>query len=197
MDIFRIFICIIVYTCICGCIPESVQEVQAEFISVTDSKPCTDSLYIEWTKERDCPKTVNPRFIELLYVIKNFSSETIYVPLKGWNDSVVESSIIVDLIDENKTIKPIVNIKKIPYDSNYINPGDSMIVFVELNHFDKWASKRINTNTDIDTILSIMRLQYSKSIIDKKDGYEIPNIKFDNKPQYNYVIPRGASIDAL
>lgn len=72
-----------------------------------------------------------------------------------------------------------------------------MIVFVELNHFDKWASKRINTNTDIDTILSIMRLQYSKSIIDKKDGYEIPNIKFDNKPQYNYVIPRGASIDAL
>lgn len=75
MDIFRIFICIIVYTCICGCIPESVQEVQAEFISVTDSKPCTDSLYIEWTKERDCPKTVNPRFIELLYVIKIFQAK--------------------------------------------------------------------------------------------------------------------------
>ena len=110
----------IIMLCLCGCANYTAKKVQGEFLCVTDSKPYADSLFAEWSKERNA---INPRYIELQYVIHNYTSEEMYFPVQTRSDSIVTSSINVYLLDKEDTIRPVFYIKKVPYNSNLIRNG--------------------------------------------------------------------------
>lgn len=190
--LFLIFLC----CCISSCVSNTVNEVRAEFWCTRDTKPCSDSLYEEYVRENPAKKHLNPRFIELAYSIKNVSNETIYLPLVTWlgNPVNTESTIKASFVFPNDTITPYISISKSPYKSNYINAGDSTLVFIKIMNFDEWESGEINVGSDIDTILSHLRLQYIKSPKDEIEDFHIPDIRFDSLPHVKYVIPRGADI---
>ena len=130
----KTFIMSFILFCLCGCTNEATKNVHGEFLCVTDSKPYSDYLFTEWLKEGNA---INPREIELQYVIHNYTVEKLYLPIQTWSDSTTHSSINVFFINKKDTIYPIYSIKKIPYKSNYICKGDSLIVFVKIYNFEK------------------------------------------------------------
>lgn len=175
---------------ICGC-TNDVSIIQGRFLCVTDSKPWSDSLYTEYIKEGN---NINPRYIELQFVLNNETDEKIYLPIKTFSDTVAKSSIEISFIDKSDTIHPHFFIKKSPCDSNYLCKGDSMTLFITISHFQKWSKKGIDVNTDIDTILDKIYLEYIKSPEDLKKGCYIPDIVFERQPLYYYEIPQDKSI---
>lgn len=185
------FLLAIVTLCFCGCANNAIKIVQGEFVSVTDSRPYSDSLYAEWSQEGHL---TNPRYIELQYIIHNNSDEKMYLPIQTWSDSTVKSSINVYFMDKADTIFPHFYVKKSPYNSNYICKGDSMIMFITINQFQKWSKKGIDVSTNLDTLINRLHLEYLKSSEDVKEGFEIPDIRFGSSPQYYYEIPRDRSI---
>ena len=191
MDGNKKFMFAIILLCFCGCTNDATKIVQGEFLSVTDSKPSSDSLYAEWSKEGN--KT-NPRFIELCFSIHNRTDKKLYLPILSWSDSTIRSSINVYFVDKADTICPIYYIKKSPYNSNYICKGDSMMLFIEIVNFQKWCKKGIDVSTNLDTLLNRLHLEYTKSSEDAKEDFIIPDIIFDSLPQYYYEIPRDKSI---
>lgn len=177
--------------CFCGCVNDATKIVQSEFTCVTDSKPCSDSLYAEWSKGGIF---INTREIELCYTIHNDTKEIIYLPIRSWSDSTVESSIKVYFINEMDTICPHFYVKKIPYNSNHICKGDSTMLFITICQFYKWSKKGIDVNTSLDTLINRLHVVYNKSLKDVKKNSEIPNIKFDKLPMSYYEIPQDKSI---
>ena len=119
-----------------------------------------------------------------------------YIPFRTWLDDTYESSIKAVLIKDNDTICPLINVSKC-YKTHYINPGDSMYIEVKLFTFEEWDQNEYYVNNDVDSLLSRLRLQYCKSPKDEVEGYDIPDIKFGNKPKIYYVIPRGGNIDPV
>ena len=117
-----------------------------------------------------------------------------YLPIKTWSDSTVNSSIIVYFLNKTDTIRPIYYTNKIPYNSNYICRGDSMILLVKIINFQKWNKKGIDVSTNLDTLIDKLHLEYRKNLDDVKKDFEIPDIKFGNMPQFYYEIPRGGNI---
>ena len=177
--------------CICGCVCNSPKVVRGKFLAVTDSKPNTDSIYAERLKEGHA---INPRYIELCYTIHNYTDEKMYLPIQTWNDSITKSSINVYFIEETDTIYPILDVKKNPYDTNYISKGDSLLLYIKVINFEEWSKNGIDVNTNIDTLINRLHVEYRKSPADEKDDYEIPNIEFGKSPQFYYEIPRDESV---
>lgn len=194
MDMNRSFVLAFIGLCLSGCTNYMIREVEAKFIAIKDSKPCSDSLYSEWSENVN---TSNPRFIELQYHIHNHTENKMYLPIKTWSDSTVKSFIDVYFLNKADTVRPVYSTKKIPYDTNYICKGDSMILFVKIIQFEKWSKNGIDVGTDIDSLINKIHMEYHISQEDLIKGYEIPIIKFDKSPQFCYEIPRGSSIDPL
>lgn len=180
----------IIMLCLCGCANFTSKKVQGEFLCVTDSKPYADSLFAEWSKEGNA---VNPRYIELQYVIHNYTDEEMYLPVQTRSDSTATSHINVYLLDKEDTIRPVFYTKKVPYNSNLICKGDSMTLFIEIRDFEKWSKKGINVNTHVDSFINRIHVEYIKSNDDKKDDFDIPDIEFGVSPQFYYEIPRDMS----
>lgn len=180
-----------VLTYFCACANNSSKIAKGEFLSVTDSKPSTDSIYAERLKEGP---SVNPRYVEFCFAIHNYSEEKMYLPIQTWLDSITTSSINVYFTNETDTIHPDFRVDKKPYDSNYICKGDSLLLFIKVYNFEKWNVKKIDVNTNIDTLISKLNLEYIKSPKDIKEEYEMPDIEFDKWPQFYYEIPRDRSV---
>lgn len=180
----------IIMLCFCGCANYTTNKVQGEFLCVTDSKPYADSLYSEWSKEGNA---INPRYIELQYVIHNYTDEEMYLPVQTRSDSTATSHINVYLLDKGDTIRPIIYTKKVPYNSNLICKGDSMTLFIEIRDFEKWSKKGINVNTSVDSLINRIHVEYIKSDNDKKEDFDIPDIEFGVSPQFYYEVPRDMS----
>lgn len=174
-----------------GCTNNTISRVQGKFLSVTDSKPCSDSLYSEWSKGGN---STNPRYIELCYTVHNYTNEKMYLPIHTLSDSTAESSIDVYFIDETDTICPHFYVKKVPYNSNYICKGDSMMLFITISQFQKWGRKGIDVSTNLDTLINRLHVVYHKSLKDLNKEYEIPDIKFGKSPKLYYEIPRDETI---
>lgn len=187
----KIFTYSFVLLCICGCVNNSPKVVRGVFLAVTDSKPSTDSIYAEWLKEGH---SINPRYIELCFTIHNDTDEKMYLPLHTWSDSTAKSSINVFFTDGKDTIYPIYDVRKNPYNSNYICKGDSLLLFIKVYNFEKWGKDGIDVNTDLDTLINRLHLEYRKSSDDEKEEYEVPDIEFDKWPQFYYEIPRDRSV---
>ena len=187
----KTFLIAIILLCLCGCVNDTKKIVKGEFLSVTDSKPCSDSLYAEWSKKGHY---INPRNIELCYVIHNYTDEKMYIPIQTMSDSTVKSSINVSFMDKTDTIHPHFYVKKSPYNSNYICSGDSMLLFITISQFHKWGKKGINVNTDLDTLIKRLHLENLQSLEDVKEHFEIPYIEFGDAPQFYYEVPRDKSI---
>ena len=185
------FLLSLIFLCLCGCTNKETRVVEGEFIAVTDSKPCSDSLYAVWSEHGNF---TNPRYLELPYLIHNYTEEKMYLPIKNRSDSMVDSSIDVYFLNKTDTIRPIYYIKKIPYNSSYINRGDSLILFIDIINFEEWSEKEINVSTNLDTLIDRLHLEYHKSQKDVKEGFVIPDIRFDNLPRFYYEIPRGGNI---
>ena len=187
----KLFLSAFILTYFCACTNTSSKIVQGEFLSVTDSKPRTDSIYAERLKEGP---SINPRYLELCFTIHNYSDEKLYLPIRTWSDSITKSSIKVFFTNEADTICPYVRIDKNPYNSNYICKGDSMILLVKIANFQKWSKKGIDVNTNIDTLISKLHLEYIKSPKDIKEDYEIPDFELGKFPRYYYEIPRDRTV---
>ena len=187
----KIFLYSFILLCICGCVGNSPKVVKGVFLAVTDSKPSTDSIYAKWLKEGH---SNNPRYIELDYTIHNNTDENIYLPIQTWSDSITRSSIKVYFTSKKDRIYPTIHIAKNPYNSNHISKGDSMLLTIKVMNFEEWSRKDINVNTNIDTLISRLHIEYQKSTEDEKEDYEIPDIEFDKWPQFYYEIPRDQSV---
>lgn len=194
----KYFIVLILCIIISGCYSEDVSVVYAELVSVTDSKPCSDSVYIEILNEEPDSLWINPRSIRLWFEIRNTTNKPIYLPMKNWTGSSMDESFVQPyIVAKEDTIYPYARVTKIPYDNNIFTSGDSMLLFVDLRRFEKWSTKDINASTDLYTILAKVRLKYNRSPNDEKEGYKIPDIKFDTIPQFYYVIPRGKNLPEI
>ena len=83
----KLFLSAFILTYFCACTNTSSKIVQGEFLSVTDSKPRTDSIYAERLKEGP---SINPRYLELCFTIHNYSDEKLYLPIRTWSDSITK-----------------------------------------------------------------------------------------------------------
>lgn len=179
----KIVFCVLI-ACIVGC--QTEYKTNAKFVCVTDSKPCTDSLYeIEG-------RHYNGRNIQFRYLIKNDTQESMYIPIRTRNNEN-HSSVKILLVNEKDTIVPKYEIKKIPFDSDIINVGDSMWINIEIFRFPDWQNDKITVNTDVHDIVNMLRVEYIKDVKDKKIGFNQYDVKFEqNHPNVNYFeIPRG------
>ena len=184
----RILLSIFILLCLCGCNKTTV--VHGVFLAVTDPKPNTDSIYTE----RIIGYNIISRYIELCFTIHNNTEKKMYLPLQTWSDSITKSSVNVYFTDGNDTIYPSYVVRKNPYNSNYISKGDSMLLTIKVINFEKWSGKDINVNTNIDTLISRLHIEYRKCAEDEKEDYEIPDIEFEKWPQFYYEIPRDQSV---
>ena len=184
----RILLSVFILLCLCGCNKTTV--VHGVFLAVTDPKPNTDSIYTE----RIIGYNIISRYIELCFTIHNNTEKKMYLPLQTWSDSITKSSVNVYFTDGNDTIYPSYVVHKNPYNSNYISKGDSMLLTIKVINFEKWSEKDINVNTNIDTLISRLHIEYRKSAEDEKEDYEIPDIEFEKWPQFYYEIPRDQSV---
>ena len=157
----KIFTYSFVLLCICGCVNNSPKVVRGVFLAVTDSKPSTDSIYTEWLKEGH---SINPRYIELGITIHNDTDEKMYLPIRTWSDSITKSLINVFFTDGKDTIYPIYDVRKNPYNSNYICKGDSLLLFIKVYNFEKWGKDGIDVNTDLDTLINRLQAQMKTSV---------------------------------
>lgn len=175
----------------CGCTNNTKKKALAEFISVTDSRLCLDSLRVNSTG-RGYHSSL--RSIELCYLIHNYSDNKIFLPIRTWRDSTVKSSISVYLVNKKDTLYPHFYVKKSPYKSNYISARDSMMLFVTISQFQEWSKKSIGLDKSIDSLLDRIHLRYIKSSEDENNDFKIPDIEFSRSPQYYYEIPQDKSI---
>lgn len=180
----------LIVSCICGCVNNSPKVVRGIFIAVTDPKPNTDSIYTE----QRIGYNIISRYIELCFTIHNNTEKKMYLPLQTWSDSIAKSSVNVYFTDGNDTIFPNYVVRKNPYNSNYICKGDSLLLYIKVINFEEWSKNGIDVNTDLDTLINRLHVEYQKSPNDEQDGYEIPNIEFDRSPQFYYEIPRNRSL---
>lgn len=155
---------------------------------ITDSKPCTDSL-AEIRKN-----SYNARTLDLQFVIKNNTGKSLCIPIKTVNPS----NISVCLTNEQDTIIPKFTVKKVPYNTNIINEGDSIRLFVKLYRFPDWQSDWCNVNTDVKQIISMLRISYHGGDCSDTSTDKVV-LKFDEiQSNYTlYVIPPGAIIDEM
>ena len=186
----KILLYAFIVSCFCSCVNNSPEVVRGVFLSVTDPKPNTDSIYTE----RIIGYNIISRYIELCFTIHNNTEKKMYLPLKTWSDSIAESSVNVYFMDGNDTIYPNYVVRKNPYNSNYICKGDSLLLYIKVINFEEWSKNGIDVNTDLDTLINRLHVEYQKSPNDEQDGYEIPNIEFDRSPQFYYEIPRNRSL---
>lgn len=184
----RILLSVFILLCLYGC--NKTKVVHGVFLAVTDPKPNTDSIYTE----RIIGYNIISRYIELCFTIHNNTDEKMYLPLHTWNDSTAKSSINIYFTDGSDTIYPSYVVRKNPYNSNYISKRDSMLLTIKVINFEKWSGKDINVNTNIDTLISRLHIEYRKSAEDEKEDYEIPDIEFEKWPQFYYEIPRDQSV---
>ena len=117
-----------------------------------------------------------------------------YLPLKTWSDSIAESSVNVYFMDGNDTIYPNYVVLKNPYNSNYISKGDSLLLYIKVLNFEKWSNSGIDVNTDLDTLINRLHVEYRKSPDDEQKDYVIPDVEFDKWPQFYYEIPEDQSV---
>ena len=186
----KILLYAFIVSCFYSCVNNSPEVVRGVFLSVTDPKPNTDSIYTE----RIIGYNIISRYIELCFTIHNNTEKKMYLPLKTWSDSIAESSVNVYFMDGNDTIYPNYVVRKNPYNSNYICKGDSLLLYIKVINFEEWSKNGIDVNTDLDTLINRLHVEYQKSPNDEQDGYEIPNIEFDRSPQFYYEIPRNRSL---
>jgi hypothetical protein len=186
----KILLYAFIVSCICGCVNNSPEVVRGVFLSVTDPKPNTDSIYTE----RIIGYNIISRYIELCFTIHNNTEKKMYLPLKTWSDSIAESSVNVYFTDGNDTIFPNYVVRKNPYNSNYISKGDSLLLYIKVLNFEKWSNSRIDVNTDLDTLINRLHVEYRKSPDDEQKDYVIPDVEFDKWPQFYYEIPQDQSV---
>ena len=185
------FLLIIVSLCFWGCTNDATKIVKGEFLCVTDSKHSSDSIYAEWPEDG---YFTSPRYIELQYIIHNYTQEKMYIPIQTLSDSTVKSSINVYFMDKTDTIHPYFYVKKSPYNSNYIYKGDSITLFITISQFQKWGNNEIDVSTNLDTLLKKLHVEYLLNLRDVKRNFNIPDIKFGKSPQLYYKIPQDKSI---
>ena len=49
-------------------------------------------------------------------------------------------------------------------------------------------------NTDLDTLINRLHVEYRKSPDDEQKDYVIPDVEFDKWPQFYYEIPQDQSV---
>ena len=182
---------VIVLLFICGCSNNAKKTALAEFISVTDSRACSDTFNINESGRR---VHSSQRLVELCYLIHNHTDYKMFLPIQTWSDSTIKSHIDVWLVEKTDTIHPHFYVKKNPYNSNYINAGESMMLFVTISQFPRWCKKGIDIDMSIDSILDRIHLKYLKSSEDNNNDFRIQDVEFGRSPQYYYEIPQDKSI---
>lgn len=158
---------------------------------ITDSKPCTDSLYEVWNH------SYNGREIRLQFVIENSTDEKLYLPLSTWYRKKTDS-ISVCFTNGKEEIVPYFSVKKIPYNSDFINAHDSIRIFIKLCRFPEWQKDWCNANSNIEEIIPKLRIKhFSSNNQSKKIKKAI--IRFDNviTKYIIYEIPSGGNIDVI
>lgn len=181
----------VLMACIISC--QTEYKTKARFICVTDSKPCTDSLYeIEGHH-------YNGRNIKFRYLVKNDTPENIYLPIRTWSNKNVSSNIKIFLVNGKDTIVPKYDIKKIPFNSDIINAGDSMWIDIEIFRFPDWQNDKITVNADVHDIVNMLKVEYCKDPRDKNTQVNHYDLEFEKSHQnvIYYVIPPGCNIDPL
>lgn len=149
-----------------ACNSNNTYTLTPKSLYIKDSKPCTDSLYEVWGR------SYNGREIEFQFVVNNNTDEKLYLPLSAWNRKNTDS-ISVCFINGTEKIVPYFSVKKVPFDSDFINANDSMRIFVKLYGFPEWQKDWCNVNLEIEDIISKLRITYysgstcSKEVIKK------------------------------
>lgn len=184
---FLLFFCLCMISC------NNDKKLCSRIISVTDNKPYADSLY------ENNESSYNARKIDFLYVVKNNTGKKIYLPIHTSYNDKLHSYVSAQLINGKDTITPLYSIDKVPYKSDIINAGDSMLIFVRLYQFYRWQTQWCNVNTDIRDILSMIRLNYHKSQADINK--ELKNVDLEFETDYQkiifYEIQPGTNTDEL
>ena len=132
-------------------------------------------------------------YIEIAYSIKNISKAPLYIPFKTWSDDSTFSSMSVFLINGKDTIVPLYRIKKCPYNSDLVNVGDSMLLWIKLYGFNRWQNKDYNINTNVQDIVKAIKLIYNRDARDKKVPHKTPALIFDSVPINNRYFERPSS----
>ena len=135
----------------------------------------------------------NYMYIEIAYSIKNISKAPLYIPFKTWSDDSTFSSMSVFLINGKDTIVPLYRIKKCPYNSDLVNVGDSMLLWIKLYGFNRWQNKDYNINTNVQDIVKAIKLIYNRDARDKKMPHKTPALIFDSVPINNRYFERPSS----
>lgn len=92
-------------------------------------------------------------------------------------------------VNGKDTVIPRYRIDKAPYNTDFINPKDSMLFIIKIVNFPDWQNKWINTDVSLDDIISMLRLEYSIHPEERKSEFRPVRMDFDIKPQHMYVIP--------
>lgn len=172
---------------------ENRYVINAKMICVEDSKPCTDSLYeIEGRR-------YNGRTLDFTYLIKNEMNEKLFIPINTRYRNTVLSHIKVYFIDNNDTIVPDYEIKKVPYNSEIINPNDSMWIIIHIFRIPDWQRGSITVNTNIHDIVRKLNIEYCEDSKDDTTLLKRPKLifeKVDKEVKY-YELPRGGNFYPL
>lgn len=186
MGIITCFVLIIM----CAC--DNTYKLKTKSLYITDSKPCTDSLYEVWNH------SYNGRQIELQFVVENSTNKKLYLPLSTWYKKSTDS-ISVCLTNGKEKIVPYFSVKKVPYDSDIINVNDSMRIFIRICRFPEWQEKWCNANTNIHDIISMLRVSYYSNDSPMKHIEKKAKIEFDKViTKYSlFEIPSGGNIDSF
>ena len=180
---------------LCACNDNKGQKfINAEFLDLMDTKPCTDSI----SETNVGFSNYNGRKIELRYVIHNYSSEDIDLPIESFfceRTDTAYTNIKVYFINGKDTIYPLCGIGRYHCNERVVNAGDSIRLKIEISHFQEWGNDDIGVNTDIRTLISKLHLEYCKNPNDVYENLETPIIKFDSIPKKYYEVPRGGTIE--
>ena len=165
----------------------------AKFVRVDDSKPCTDSLY----EVND--KIYNARKLDFTFLVKNNTYREFFVPIRTLSDESVYSYVKVFFVDKGETIIPKYEIKKIPYDSNIVNPNDSMWIIVHVFRIPDWQKGNITVNTSVFDMVDKLRVEYCKNPKDNSSSLKQSDLFFEKKsPNVEYYeLPRGGVVDPM
>lgn len=176
---------------IVACADYRCYELSSELVCVTDSRPCTDSLF-------DIEKTYNAREIELQYVVRNNTGEDVCLPLRSLSCDSHGSYISAELVDGSDTIRPTFHVMASSDKTGVIRAGDSLNIAVRLFCFPDWGNENCNVETDVKDIVSRLRLEYHRDDADACKPAVPATLSFPVNPATFSLklIPRGASMDA-
>lgn len=158
----------------------------AEYMSITDSKPFTDSLMKADGFQR------NPRELRLIYKVENHSDKPLYLPVRTLFREDIFSHINIYIVDGSDTITPKFSVKRVPYNSDIVNIGDSAWIHVKIFNFDKWRRNHAYTDMNIFDFAKKIRAEYCKSTKDTvPSSMYWPDLIFEETPRMFYAIPPG------